>query len=292
MEYPMPPRAYWKGNLRLSLVSCPIELYPATSAAEKVSFNQINSETGNRIKYQKVDAGTGDPVDADKIVKGYQVSKGEYVTLAPDELEAVALETTHAVEIQQFVPEAEIDELYYGEPYYVVPGEEYGEEAFAVLREAISEKGMVAIGRVVFRTREHMVAIKPRDKGMVLTTLLYPYEVRKPQSYFGDISDQKIDKEMIAMAHQIIKSKIGHFQPDDFEDRYETALREIIGKKMKGARIVPARQTGAADNVVNLMDALRKSIAEGASSARRSRAADTRAAKKPARSSARARKAG
>jgi DNA end-binding protein Ku len=217
----MAPRAYWKGNLRLSLVSCPIELYPATSAAEKISFNQINSDTGNRIKYLRVDAGTGDPVDADKIIKGYQVNKGQYVTLEPEELDAVALETTHVVDIQQFVPEDEIDELYYGEPYYVVPDGDYGEEAFAVLREAISAKGMVAIGRVVFRSREHMVAIKPRDQGMVLTTLLYPYEVRKPQTFFSEISDQKIDKEMVDMAHQIIKSKTGHFELDAFEDRYE-----------------------------------------------------------------------
>ncbi|MBN9048793.1 MAG: hypothetical protein J0H78_04975 [Rhizobiales bacterium] len=150
----MAPRAYWKGNLRLSLVSCPIELFPATGAAEKISFNQINSETGNRISYRKVDAGTGEPVEADKIIKGYKVDKDTYVTLEPEELEAVALDTTHAISIEQFVPEAEIDELYYGDPYYVMPEGEYGEEAFAVLREAISEKDMVAIGRVVFRSRE------------------------------------------------------------------------------------------------------------------------------------------
>jgi Ku protein len=289
----MAPRAYWKGNLRLSLVSCPIELFPATSAAEKISFNQINSETGNRIKYLKVDASTGEPVEADRIIKGYQVEKGKYVTLEPDELEAVALETTHAISIEQFVPEAEIDELYYGEPYYVMPDGDYGEEAFAVLREAISEKGMVAIGRVVFRSREHMVAIKPRGKGMVLTTLLYPYEVRKPEQYFDDISNQKIDKEMVEMAHQLIKSKTGHFAPDEFEDRYETALRDIIDKKLKGAKLTPAKPIKTESKVVNLMDALKKSIAEGGSNARRARPVQSRAAaKKPARSTARARKAG
>lgn len=289
----MAPRAYWKGSLRLSLVSCPIELFPATSAAEKISFNQINSETGNRIKYLKVDAGTGDPVEANQIIKGYQVEKGQYVTLDPEELEAVALDTTRAISIEQFVPETEIDELYYGEPYYVMPEGEYGEEAFAVLREAISEKGMVAIGRVVFRSREHMVAIKPRGKGMVLTTLLYPYEVRKPEKFFDDIGDQKIDKEMVAMAHQLIKSKTGHFAPDEFEDRYEGALRDIINKKLKGTKIVPTKSRDAPTNVVNLMDALKKSIADGGSNARRARPAASRsAAKKPARSAARVRKAG
>lgn len=289
----MAPRAYWKGNLRLSLVSCPIELFPATSAAEKISFNQINSETGNRISYRKVDAGTGEPVEADKIIKGYKVDKDTYVTLEPEELEAVALDTTHAISIEQFVPEAEIDELYYGEPYYVMPEGEYGEEAFAVLREAISEKDMVAIGRVVFRSREHMVAIKPRGKGMVLTTLLYPYEVRKPEKYFNEIGDQKIDKEMVAMAHQLIKSKTGHFAPDQFEDRYESALRDIIEKKMKGAKITPAKSREATTNVVNLMDALKKSIADGGSNARRPRyAASLTPTKKPARSAARSRKAG
>ncbi len=289
----MAPRAYWKGNLRLSLVSCPIELFPATSAAEKISFNQINSETGNRISYRKVDAGTGEPVEADKIIKGYKVDKDTYVTLEPEELEALALDTTHAISIEQFVPEAEIDELYYGEPYYVMPEGEYGEEAFAVLREAISEKDMVAIGRVVFRSREHMVAIKPRGKGMVLTTLLYPYEVRKPEKYFNEIGDQQIDKEMVAMAHQLIKSKTGHFAPDQFEDRYESALRDIIEKKMKGAKITPAKSREATTNVVNLMDALKKSIADGGSNARRPRPASSRTpTKKPARSAARSRKAG
>ena len=284
----MAPRASWKGNLRLSLVSCPIELFPATTAAEKISFNQINSKTGNRISYRKVDAGTGEPVDSHDIIKGYQVEKGKYVTLDPEELEAVALETTHAINIEQFVPEAEIDELYYGEPYYVLPEGDYGEEAFAVLREAISEKDMVAIGRVVFRNREHMVAIKPRGKGMILTTLLYPQEVRKPEKYFSDISDQKVDKEMIDMAHQLIKSKAGHFAPEKFTDRYETALREIIDKKMKGAKITPTKTRDAGDNVVNLMDALKKSIADGGSTARRPRPTSSRTApKKSARSPAR-----
>lgn len=286
-------RAYWKGNLRLSLVTCPVELFPATSGSEKVSFNQINSKTGNRIKYQKVDAGTGEEVSADEIVKGYQVAKGEYVIVDKEEIEAVQLDTTHNITIEQFVPEDEIDPLYLSEPYYIAPEGEAGEEAFAVLREAISEKGMVAIGRVVFRSRENMVAIKPRGKGMVLTTLLYPYEVRDEADVFDDIPDQKIAKDMLDMAHTLIKSKQGHFSPDKFEDRYETALRAVIDKKMKGQTIKSAKAEKTSGNVINLMDALKKSIADGGATARRARPTGrASAAKKPARSTARARKAG
>jgi DNA end-binding protein Ku len=290
----MAPRAYWKGHLRLSLVSCPIELYPATSEREKISFNQLNSKTGNRIKYKKVDAATGEEVDSHDIIKGYQFEKGQYVTVTPDELEAVAPESTHVVEIVAFVPENEIDELYFNSPYFITPKEEdYANEAFAVIREALNQKGMVAIGRVVIGSREHMMAIKPRGNGMVGMTLHYPYEVRKEKDIFGHIPHLKLDKEMIGMAHQLMKSKEGHFEPEKFEDRYEEAVREILEKKQKGVTFRPAAAAPAQGNVVNLMDALKKSLRDGgASTARRPPERPGAPAKKPARSTARARKAG
>ena len=260
----MAPRPYWKGNLRLSLVTCPIELHSATSEKDKISFNQLNRETGNRIKYKKVDATTGDEVPSENIVKAFQFEKDSYVQFEADELEAVALDTNHTIDIVSFVPDSEIDELYYNTPYYIMPGEQdHAAEAFAVIRAALNEKGMVGIGRVVFGSREHMIALRPRGKGMVGTTLLYPYEVRKEAPLFDEIPEIKIDREMIGMAHQIMKGKQGHFQPEKFEDRYETALRELVAKKQKGAVIHAEAPAKAGTNVVNLMDALRKSLADG-----------------------------
>jgi DNA end-binding protein Ku len=277
---------------------------------EKISFNQLNSKTGNRIKYKKVDAATGEEVDNADIIKGYQFDKGQYVQVTREELEAVALDTTRIVEIVSFVPEDEIDELYYNAPYFITPQpedeidelnapyfitpqeEDYANEAFAVIREALNQKGMVAIGRVVFGSREHMVAIKPRGNGMIGMTLHYPYEVRKEKEIFSHIPHLKIDKEMVGMAHQLIKSKEGHFEPDKFEDRYEDAVREILNKKQKGVTTRPAAPVAASGNVVNLMDALKKSLREGASTARRTPETNRAPAKKATRSSARARKAG
>jgi DNA end-binding protein Ku len=291
--------AFWSSNgracvhLRLSLVSCPIELYPATSEKDRVHFNQLNSKTGNRIKYKKVDAGTGDEVEAADIVKGYQFEKDNYITIDKDEIDAIALETSHTLEIVSFVPESEIDDLYYNSPYYIAPGAEHAEEAFAVIREALSEKGMVGIGRVVFGSREHMIAIRPRGTGMVGTTLLYPYEVRKEKDILSSIPDMKLDREMIDMAHQLMKSKQGHFEPDKFEDRYEVALREVIAKKQKGVTLKTSTPAKASGNVINLMAALKASLKDGTSAARRDRpASDRTPAKKAVRSNARVRKTG
>jgi DNA end-binding protein Ku len=177
----MAPRAYWKGYLKLSLVSCPVALYPATSEREKISFHQINKNTGNRIKHRKVDAETGDEVESSDIIKGYQVGKGEYLQLEPEELDAIAIESKRTIEIDEFVPRKEIDELYQDNPYYIVPDGEVGQQAFAVIREAIRQEGMVAIGKVVFTSREHIIALEARGKGMMGMTLRYPYEVRKEQ---------------------------------------------------------------------------------------------------------------
>jgi DNA end-binding protein Ku len=214
----MAPRAYWKGYVKLSLVSCPVALFPATSEREKISFHQLNKNTGNRIKYRKLDAETGDEVESSDIIKGYQVGKGEYLQLEPEELEAIAIESKRTIEIDEFAPREEIDELYQNNPYYIVPDGEVGEQAFAVIREAIRQEGMVAIGKVVFTSREHIIALEARGKGMMGMTLRYPYEVRKEDEYFDDIADEKIPKDMLELASHIVASKAGHFKPEKFED--------------------------------------------------------------------------
>ena len=252
MELLVAPRAYWKGYLKLSLVSCPIALFPAASEREKISFHQINKDTGNRIKYRKVDAETGDEVEADKIIKGYEVGKGEYVEIEPEELEAVAIESKRTIEIDEFVPKKEIDELYLRDPYYILPDGEVGQQAFAVIREAIKEEGMVALGKVVFTSREHVMSLEPRGKGLLGVTLRYPYEVRNEKDYFDDLPDEKIPKDMLDLARHIVETKAGHFEPQKFEDQYETALKELIRQKQSGRPIeLPERREPA--RVVNLL---------------------------------------
>ena len=289
----MAPRAYWKGYLKLSLVSCPIALFPATSEREKISFHQLNKETGNRIRYKKIDADTGDEVDNADIVKGYEVDKGEYIELDPAELEAVALDSKHVIDIEEFVPRSEIDELYMRDPYYIVPDGEVGQQAFAVIREALRKEGMVALGKVVFTSREHVIALEARGKGMVGMTLRYPYEVRKEDEYFDTIEDEKIPKDMIDLAIHIVETKAGHFKPEQFKDEYEDALKDLLRKKQKGEKIQAPKERGPS-NVINLMDALRQSVKSGGGggSARPAPArSGARAAKKPARTSARHKKA-
>jgi DNA end-binding protein Ku len=257
------PRAYWKGYLKLSLVSCPIALFPATSEREKISFHQLNKETGNRIRYKKVDAESGDEVESVNIIKGYEVAKGEYIELEPEELDAVAVESKRVIDIDEFVPRSEIDELYLGDPYFIVPDGEVGQQAFAVIREAIRKEGMVALGKVVFTSREHIIALEPRNKGMVGVTLRYPYEVRQPEEYFDTIDDEKVPKDMLDLAIHIVDTKRGKFEPKKFEDHYENALKELLRKKQKGEKIERPREA-APTNVVNLMEALRQSVkAEG-----------------------------
>jgi len=284
-------RAYWKGYLKLSLVSCPIALFPATSEREKISFHQVNKETGNRIRYKKVDADTGDEVDNADIVKGYEIAKGEYIEVEPDELEAVAIESKHVIDIDEFVPAKEIDELYLRDPYYIIPDGEVGQQAFAVIREAIRKEGMVALGKVVFTSREHIIALEARGKGMLGVTLRYPYEVRDEKDYFDTIEDEKIPKDMIDLAVHIVETKTGHFKPQQFKDEYEDALKELLRRKQKGEKIERPKER-APSNVINLMDALRQSLKAGGSSARRSASqSSSRASKKPARAHARHKKA-
>ena len=282
----MAPRAYWKGYLKLSLVSCPVALFPASSEREKISFHQLNKKTGNRIKYRKVDAETENEVDASDIVKGYEVGKGEYIELEPEELEAVAIESTRTIEI---------DDLYLNNPYYLVPDGEVGQQAFAVIREAIRKQGMVALGRVVFTSREHVMALEPRGKGLLGVTLRYPYEIRKEEQYFDEVEDEKIPKDMLELATHIVETKSGHFNPDKFEDHYENALKELLKKKRAGEKIEAPKEREPA-KVINLMDALRRSVsAERAGGARRKpsrSSAQRRTAKRAGRSSARHKKAG
>jgi DNA end-binding protein Ku len=253
------PRPYWKGYLRLSLVSCPIALYPATSEREKISFNQLNRETGNRIRYRKVDAETGEEVASDQIIKGYEVAKGKYVEITDEELEAIALESTKTIDIDEFVPRTEIDELYSIRPYYIAPDGKVGQDAFVVIRNIIEQMKMVAIGRVALTSREHVIAMEPRGKGLMGTLLRYPYEVRDESEFFDDIPNVKLTKDMMDLARHIVETKTGHFKPQAFEDHYEHALKELIEKKAKGEKIeIPKEQpTG---KVINLMDALRRSV--------------------------------
>jgi DNA end-binding protein Ku len=293
-------RANWKGYLRLSLVSCPIALYPATSESEKIRFNQLNKNTGNRIRYVKVDAETGDEVESDDIVKGYQVSKGQYLEITDEELEAVSIESTRTIDIDQFVPRDEIDDLYNIRPYYIAPEGKVGAEAFVTIREAIAATGKVALGRVVLTSREHVIALEPRGKGLMGTLLRYPYEVRDEEDYFEDIPNIKIEKEMLDLAKHIVQTKSGHFDPDKFEDRYETALREVIDKKAKGQKIEAPKEQKAPTNVINLMDALKRSLAVergGGGDAEKSagkapKARRSAATKKTAHKTAKKRKAG
>ncbi|MET4744879.1 DNA end-binding protein Ku [Bradyrhizobium japonicum] len=270
----MAPRANWKGFLRLSLVTCPVALYPATSESEKISFNQLNRATGHRIKYLKVDADTGDEVPNEDIVKGYQLEKDQFIEVTKEELEEIALESTRTIEIDEFVDKTDIDPRYLIRPYYLRPDGKVGRDAFAVIRETIREMDKVAIGRVVLTNREHIIALEPRDKGLIGTLLRYPYEVRDPAEYFDEIQEVKVTKDMLDLARHIVTQKAGRFDPKKFEDHYETALVDLINLKRAAKPITP-KERPRGENVVDLMDALRKS-AGGA-------AAETKAPKKPAK---------
>jgi DNA end-binding protein Ku len=256
----MAPRANWKGFLRLSLVTCPVALYPATSDSEKVSFNQINRNTGHRIKYARVDADTGEEVAAEDIMKGFKVDTDTYVEVTKEELENVALESTRTIEIDEFVQRDEIDPRYIIRPYYLCPDGKVGHDAFAVIRDTIREMNKVAIGRVVLTNREHIIALEAFDKGLMGTLLRYPYEVRSETEYFDDIQDVKVTKDMLDLAKHIVNQKAGKFEPAKFEDQYETALVDLINQKRAGKPIT-VKERPHGENVVDLMEALRRSVA-------------------------------
>ena len=258
----MAPRANWKGYLKLSLVSCSVALYPASSTSGRVRFNIINRETGHRVHNQIVDAETGEPVQEEDRVKGYKAEGGRYVLLEEDELDCVALESTHTVDIEAFVPRDEVDELYLDEHYYIVPNDKVGADAFAVIREAMEKKDLVGLARVVLYRRERLLMLQPRGKGIMATTLRYRNEVRDEKQYFDDIPAVKISADMLDLAVHILNSKKQHFDPSEFEDRYEKALTSLIKAKRAGKEL-PEPPEPPPSNVINLMDALRKSVKAG-----------------------------
>ncbi len=257
----MAPRPTWKGYLKLSLVSCPVALYTATSTASRIRLHILNRETGHRIRNQAIDSETGDVVDAENKVKGYELDNGKYVLLEEDELDEVALETTHTLEIETFVPREEVDEIYLDESFYIIPDGESAYEAFAVIREAMKKTGMVGLGRVVMHRRERLLMLEPRDKGIQATALRYKTEVRDEENYFDEIPSVKVTSDMLELAEHILKQKKGHFDPGKFEDRYEDALSALIKAKRAGKE-PPVLPEHKPSNVINLMDALRRSVGE------------------------------
>jgi DNA end-binding protein Ku len=286
----MAARAYWQGQIRLALVSIPVEIYSATKSGAAVQFRQIHEPTGKPIAYEKVVTGVG-PIDVDDIVKGYEVSKGEYVLLDQDEIDAVKLESKKTLELTQFVDASEIDVLYYEKPYFVVPSDDLAEEAFIVLREALRRTKKVGLGQLAMRGREYIVSLKPCGRGMVLETLRYADEVNKAQGYFREIPDSKPDAELLDLAEALIDRKTSAFDPDGFHDRYVDALKGLVERKRKanGKKVIEEKDTGESrgSNVVDLMAALRKSMGDKAptKSAKKPAAKDTAAktpAKKPA----------
>ncbi len=274
----MAPRPNWKGFLRLSLVTCPVALYPATSESEKISFNQINKNTGHRIKYMKVDAETGDEVESADIIKGYKVDTDSYIQVSQEEIDAILPESSRTIEIDEFVPKSEIDDLYLVRPYYLVPDGKVGHDAYAVIRETIKTMDKVAIARLVLTNREHIIALQARGKGLMGMLLRYPYEVRSEEEYFDGIQDVKVTKDMLDLAKHIVESKTGHFEPEKFEDEYETAMIDLINRKKAGQPIAKGKAK-AESNVIDLMEALRRSLGKDAKPAVPAKATEKVAAK-------------
>src|SRR3954454_13360713 len=253
-------RAYWKGSLKLSLVTCPVLLYPAATAVEKTRFHLINRETSNRLKQQMVDAETGDIVEGEQKGRGYELQKGRYVEVEPDELDAVRIESNHSIDIDSFVPREEIDRRYLNHPYYIAPDGKAALDAFAVIRDAMKDQHRVALARIVLTNREHVMAIEPLGKGLLGTTLRYPYELRDESDFFDDIKSPKISKDMVELASHILDSKAAHFDPKKFKDEYESALKALVRRKAAGKPIKAVAPEERPSNVVSLMDALKQSL--------------------------------
>ncbi|PZF76270.1 Ku protein [Aestuariivirga litoralis] len=265
---PRPGRAYWKGFLRLSLVSIPVEIFTAVETAAAISLNQIHKPTGRRINYTKTVQGVG-PVETADIVKGFEVDKDVYVTLEPDEIEALKVESKRTLDLTQFIDAAEIDPRYFEKPYYVVPADEQAAEGYLVIREALAGMRKLGLGQITMSGREHIVAVGPVEKGLVMEVLRYAGEIRSPSPYFSDLPSLKLDKEMVALARELIAKKAAPFEPAKFHDSYADAMRALIAEKAKGKRIVakpsPAEPQG---KVVDLLDALRRSLKTGEASKR------------------------
>src|SRR5712675_2158547 len=274
----MAVRAYWKGSLKISLVSFPFLLYPASTSVEKTRFHMINKETGNRLKQQMVDAETGDIVDSDQKGRGYELKKGDYVEVEKEELEAVQIESNHTIDIDSFVPRDEIDKRYLNHPYYIAPDGKAGIDAFAVIRDAMKDQDRVALARIVLTNREHIIAIEPLGKGLLGTTLRYPYEVRDEHEYFDDIKSPKISKDMVELASHILDTKAAHFDPGKFKDEYEDALKTLVRRKASGKPVKAVEREDKPDNVISLMDALKQSLKGKAAAKRRTGAPASRRA--------------
>jgi DNA end-binding protein Ku len=286
----MPARAYWQGQIRLALVSIPVEVYAATKSGATIAFHQIHEPSGKRINYEKVVQGVG-PVDRDEIVKGYEVSKGNYVLLDDDEIEAAKVESRKTLDLVQFVDAGEIDVFYFEKPYYVVPADDLAEEAFIVLREALKASGKVGIGQISVRGRETLVSLKPCGKGLVLETMRYEDEVRAAQSYFKGIAATKPDKSLLDLATTLIEQRTAPFEPGEFHDRYVDALKKLIEKKRKskGKKIledVEEPEIDRGSNVIDLMAALKKSVGGKESGPRQAQGERKGAKKAPARKAA------
>jgi len=278
----MAPRSNWKGYLKLSLVSAAIAIYPATSSSEKVRFNTLNRATGNRLKRQMIDSETGDVVASEDQVKGYAVGKDQYVIVEDEELSSIAIESTRTVDIERFVPKTAIDDRYRDTPYYLAPEDQVGQEAFAVIRDAMKKKKMVGIARVVMARRERIMMLEPFGKGLMGTTLLYPYEIRGEESVFEEIPDLKLPDQMVGLAEEIIDRMTGKFEPEKFEDRYENAMIELIRSKQAGLPTKVEKAPARAANVVNLMDALRRSVEGDQAGKRKAKPAPAKRAAAPA----------
>src|SRR6516225_9607345 len=251
------PRASWNGFLRLSLVSCPVSLVPATTEAKRVRFNQLNSKTGNRIQQQLIDSKTGEVVDRGEIVKGYEYDRGRYVT--DDELKALQIESSKIIDLDRFVDRDEVDPVYFDKPYYVYPDGQLAADTFRVISEAMGHKNKVGMGRVTMSSREHLVLVEPRDGGLVMTTIRSADEVRPAE--FGPLPKSEIDADMVAIAETIIERRSGAFEPEDFRDKYQDALNELVAEKTKGQVVAP-REVSEPPKVINLMDALKRSLAQ------------------------------
>jgi DNA end-binding protein Ku len=289
----MAARAIWRGQIRLALVSIPVELFPATKSGAQIQFHQVYEPTGQRIKYEKVVPGIG-PVDRDQIVKGYEVSKGHYVLLDPEEIESVKLESRKTLDLVQFVDEDDIDPTYFDKPYYVVPADDLAEEAYVVLRDALKAAKKVGVGQLAMRGQEYVVALKPCGRGLLLETLRYADEIHKSSGFFRDIGDAKPDPDLLDMASMLIERKAGEFDPREFHNRYVDALHRLIEEKQKkkGERIIEDPDANApppkGSNVIDLMAALKKSLGDqdrgkAAGGKKKAAAKKTTAKKAPAR---------
>ena len=286
-------RPVWRGQIRLALVSIPVEIYPATKSGAQIQFHQVHEPTGKRIKYEKVVPGVG-PVDRDEIVKGYEVSKGHYVLLDPEEIESVKLESRKTLDLVQFVEDDDIEPMYFEKAYYVMPADDLAEEAYVVLRDALRDAKRVGVGQLAMRGQEYIVALKPCGRGLLMETLRYADEVNKSSGFFRDIGDHKPDADLLDMAAMLIERKSGEFNPAEFHNRYVDALKELIAEKQKkkGEKVIQDPDADApppkGSNVIDLMAALKKSLGDEKKAAKKAPAKRAAASKEPAKARKRA----